>query len=297
MQQLTVFTPTYNRAYRLGRCYESLTRQSNKNFIWLIIDDGSTDETYELVSGWIREEKTFEIRYLYQENKGMHSAHNLAYENISTPLNVCIDSDDYMPDRAVEKILKFWEEAEKDESVAGFLGLDAFEDGEIVGTCFPPELERATSYDYYYGHKIKGDKKYIIRTDLAKLYPYPIFEGEKYVNLATKYSLLDLDYKFLNLNEVLCIIEYLQDGSSKNMFRQYIHNPKGFAYSRKLSMSLPHCGLRFKFRQAVHYVSSSIISRDSRFYKDCPSKLLLLAAALPGLLWFLYIKYRYRKDY
>ena len=108
MKTLTIFTPAYNRARTLPRTYESLLRQTCKDFEWLVIDDGSTDGTRELVEDWIKEKK-IPIRYIHQKNQGMHGAHNTAYRNISTELNTCIDSDDYMPDDAVEKIVRFWE--------------------------------------------------------------------------------------------------------------------------------------------------------------------------------------------
>ncbi len=289
MPLLTVFTPTYNRAYVLPNCYESLKRQSCKDFIWLVADDGSTDNTRELVEGWMREDNGFEIRYFYQENQGMHGAHNLAYAHIDTTLNTCIDSDDYMPDDAVEKILSFWNTAEKDEKIAGFLALDAYENGEIIGSRFPEDVKRATSYEYYYKYKITGDKKFILRSDLTRETPYPIFEGEKYVNLATKYSLLDIRYELLNMNEVVCIVEYLPDGSSLNMFRQYLRNPKGFAYSRRLCMGLPFAGTKFKFNQAVHYVSSCIIGKDKNWLKQSPCKFITLACIPAGFLLWLYI--------
>ena len=106
---LTVFTPAYNRAYSLPRTYSSLKAQTCKDFIWLIIDDGSTDNTHELVECWMKEDNGFLIQYIYKENGGMHTAHNTAYANIHTELNVCVDSDDAMPDDAVEKILNKWE--------------------------------------------------------------------------------------------------------------------------------------------------------------------------------------------
>jgi glycosyltransferase involved in cell wall biosynthesis len=108
MKLLTVFTPTFNRAYCLEKCYKSLVNQTCYEFVWLIIDDGSTDQTKVLVEKWKKEEKV-EINYIWQENQGMHGAHNTAYEQIDTELNVCIDSDDYMPEDAVEKIITFWE--------------------------------------------------------------------------------------------------------------------------------------------------------------------------------------------
>ena len=107
MKTLTIFTPAYNRAHTIGRTYESLCRQTCKDFEWLIVDDGSSDNTRALVEGWIKENR-IPIRYIYQQNQGMHGAHNTAYRNIETELNTCIDSDDYMPDDAVEKIITFW---------------------------------------------------------------------------------------------------------------------------------------------------------------------------------------------
>lgn len=286
MPLLTVFTPAYNRAYILHRCYESMKRQTCKDFIWLVVDDGSTDNTAELVRGWQTQQNGFAIRYVYQENQGMHGAHNFAYEQIDTELNTCIDSDDYMPDDAVEKIIRFWESCRKDETIAGFLALDAYENGEIIGTRFPAGIKSATSYDYYYKFGVKGDKKFILRSELTGRNPYPLFEGEKYVNLATKYSLLDIDYKLLHMNEVVCIVNYLPDGSTLNMFRQYMNNPKGFAYSRRLCMSLPYAGFGFKCRQAAHYVSSCIILKDKRWLRRSPCKVITLAAAPAGfILW------------
>ena len=102
MKQLTVFTPAYNRASLLERCYRSLQRQTNKDFVWYIIDDGSTDNTREVVSKWISENNDFEIRYYYKENGGLHTAYNEAIAHLETELAVCIDSDDFMPDNAVE---------------------------------------------------------------------------------------------------------------------------------------------------------------------------------------------------
>jgi len=285
---LTVFTPTYNRAYILPQCYESMRRQSSKNFVWLVVDDGSTDNTRQLVQNWQDEDNGFELRYVFQENQGMHGAHNLAYANIDTELNTCIDSDDYMPDNAVEKIIDFWITCGRDETISGFLALDAYENGEIIGTRFPENIAGATSYDYYYKYGVKGDKKFVLRSDLSRLYPYPLFEGERYVNLATKYSQLDIDYKLLGMNEVVCIVKYLEDGSTRNMFKQYLMNPKGFAYSRCLCMSLPFAGFGFSYRQAVHYVSSSIISKDRLWLSNSPRKGITLSAAPAGfLLWVL----------
>ncbi len=151
---LTIFTPAYNRAYTLHLGYEALLRQTCQDFEWLIIDDGSTDNTRELVAGWIKENK-IPIRYHYQENQGMHGAHNTAYRLITTELNTCIDSDDYMPDDAVEKIVTFWKKHGSNE-VAGIIGLDADFQGNIIGTTFS---EKQTTLGKFYAQGEKGIKK------------------------------------------------------------------------------------------------------------------------------------------
>ena len=101
---LTVFTPAFNRADCLRDCYESLRKQTCRDFIWLVVDDGSSDGTGDLVKEWMQAGE-LEIRYHYQKNGGMHTAHNAAYELVDTELNVCLDSDDRMPEDAVASIL------------------------------------------------------------------------------------------------------------------------------------------------------------------------------------------------
>lgn len=287
MKLLTVFTPTYNRGYCLGRCYESLKNQTSMDFTWLIIDDGSTDGTKDLVNSWISENR-IEIEYIWQENKGMHGAHNTAYEHITTELNVCIDSDDYMPEDAVGKIVTFWKKYGS-EKVSGIVGLDLFTNGQIIGTPLPEEHKTSTLFNLYYKHGVKGDKKLVYRTELTKRYPYPIFTGEKYVGLAYKYYKLDQDYELLIMNEALCVVEYLPDGSSVNMLKQYRKNPMGFSFYRKELMKLPFVSFMFKVRQAVHYVSSNLIMNNRGFISEAPNKGITTMVIPFGYLLYLYI--------
>lgn len=289
MPTLTIFTPAYNRAHTLPRTYQSLLAQDCKDFVWLIVDDGSSDNTADLVKQWQTRDNGFEIRYIYKENGGMHTAHNTAYENTGTELNTCIDSDDELAAGAVQKILDKWL-AVKGKGYAGIIGLDAdMNTGKVIGTGFPANMEETTLVGYY-AHGGSGDKKLVYRTDVINQYPpYPVFEGEKYVALGYKYRLIDQEYKLAVLNEVVCNVEYQADGSSGTMYKQYLRNPKGFAFWRKVCLQYPESPKRM-FVDCVHYVSSSIISHNRHFIRESPKKWLTVLAIPFGMLLTIIIK-------
>ncbi|MDH7446574.1 glycosyltransferase family 2 protein [Aquimarina sp. 2201CG14-23] len=296
MKTITVFTPTYNRAYCLDQCYQSLIRQTNQDFLWLIIDDGSTDDTKKLVQSWIAEDK-IAIKYHFQENLGMHGGHNAAYRIIDTLLNVCIDSDDFMPDDAIEKILNTWETIKDRSDLAGLVGLDADRNGAIIGSKMPDDLKETTLTDIYHKHKVIGDKKLVLRTEIVKKYPsYPIFEGERFVPLGYLYQLIDQDYKLLSVNEVFCIVEYLEDGSSMNILKQYRRHPNGFAFSRKSRMQLAG-SFKEKFKNAIHYVSSAMFTKNASFLAESPKKITTLFAIPFGILLNIYIRIKTRGEF
>jgi len=282
---LTVFTPAYNRAGTIKRTYQSLLNQDNKDFIWLVIDDGSVDNTGELVKGWMKEDNGFEIQYIYKQNGGMHTAHNTAYKNIHTELNVCIDSDDALAPGAVSSIYYKWQEV-KDKGYAGIIGLDAdMNTGKVIGTSFPEGMKETTLTGFYAAGG-KGDKKLVYRTDVINKYPaYPVFEGEKYVALAYKYRLIDQDYKLAVLNKVLCNVEYQPDGSSATMYQQYVKNPKGFAFWRKVCMQYPESKKRLLI-DCMHYVAESKLAGNKHYIQESPRKVLTALMVPAGKLLY-----------
>lgn len=295
MPTLTVFTPLFNRKDTLKRTYESLCRQTCKDFEWLIIDDGSTDNPYEEIEKWMQLDNGFNIRYIYKENGGMHTAHNTAYENIITELNTCIDSDDYMPDNAVEIIVNCWTD-NRDKDYSGIIALD-FADStkKVIGKPLPNQ--ESTTLMGYYNNGGFGDKKLIYRTDIIRQAPpYPVFQGEKYVALAYKYYLIDEDYELKILNENVCFVDYQLDGSSTNMYRQYIRNPKGFAFWRKEQMKHAVSFMQ-RLKACVHYVSSSIISKNKSFIRESPFKLLTAIATPAGIVLTFYIRKKAKSSY
>lgn len=293
---LTVFTPTFNRAECLKKGYEALCRQTCKEFVWLVVDDGSTDQTRSLVEQWSRQEKGFEVRYIYKENGGLHTGYNVAIANIDTELSVCIDSDDYMPDDAVEKILTFWKK-EGSDKYAGIAALDAFEDGTIIGDPFPKQ-KSINILDVSLGkyHYKNGDRKLVVRTALYKeVAPMPSYENEKNFNPHLMHLQISEKYDFLIYNTVLCVVEYQEDGMSNGIFKQYLNSPKSFAHMRKYMLGLKGTTFKFRMRHAIHYVSSSIIARNKRFLQESPRKWDVILAVPFGAVLTVYIKNKAKK--
>ena len=293
MKLITVFTPTYNRAYCLQNVYHSLVAQTNPNFIWMIIDDGSTDNTKQKVDAWISENK-IEICYIFQNNQGMHGGHNTAYQNINTELNVCIDSDDFMPIDAIENIISIWDN-NNNTDIAGIIGLDAFKDGTIVGSTIPTNIKSSGLSDLYLKHGIKGDKKIVLRTDVVKKFPpYPIFPEERFVPLGVLYLMIDQQYKCICSNNVFCIIEYLPDGSSLNIYNQYKKHPKGFRYSRIIEMKYSH-NFFYTFTRAMHLISASLFLKEWNVFKDNPNPFTTFFAIPFGVCLHWYILFKTTK--
>ena len=261
MKKLTVFTPTYNRAHTLERLYRSLCAQTCQDFDWLVIDDGSTDGTAALIQRFVDEER-IPIRYIFKENGGLYTGYNVAYTTIETELNVCVDSDDAMPENAVEIIFRTWKEKGCDR-FAGLIGLDCYMDsGKPIGGAFPEGLEECYLLDLYTKRIHRGDTKQVMRTDLMKrVAPMVGFPEEK--NFNPIYMLLQVcdDYPLLVVNKPLCLVEYQQnDSMSRRIWRQYLDSPRSFAKLRRLEMTLKHNTPQNRLRCAVHFVADSFLS-------------------------------------
>lgn len=290
MKTLTVFTPTYNRAHTLVRTYESLCRQTCNDFEWLIIDDGSTDNTEEIVKSWLREQK-IPVRYIKKENGGLHTGYTTAFANIDSELNVCIDSDDYMPENAVEIIVKTWNERGRGhDEIAGVIGLDYVMGGDALGGFFTT-TKNARYCEITTWHA--GDIKIVCRTDIFKKLPsMPIFKGEKNFNPTYYYKQVDLKHSFIIINENLCWVDYQADGMSSQIFYQYRNSPNSFAQFRRLSMTMPFYTRTYRWKNVIHYVSSCIFARQWNMVKTSPYPWATIAAFIPGLLLNLYVRYK-----
>ncbi|EJT6142695.1 glycosyltransferase family 2 protein [Clostridium perfringens] len=296
MKSLTVFTPTYNRKTYLYKCYDSLCKQNNKDFEWLIIDDGSTDGTSELVEKWIKSNDEFKIRYIYKENGGLHTAYNVAIENINTELAMCIDSDDYVFDNAIDKILKFWER-NRNDNIAGIVGLDCYENGDIIGDLLPKK-KSINLIDLLVGkYKINnGDRKIVVRTNLYKsVAPMKSFNNEKNFNPHYMHLLISKQYNFLVFNERLCVVEYQADGMTMNILNQFYNSPRSFLEIRRLYLSFENTSLKFKFKNIIHLISSSILCGEKYWYKEIDNKLLAFLALPFGIFLSQYLRVKCKR--
>ena len=293
---VTFFTPTYNRAHILSRCYESMCSQKSYNFNWLIVDDGSSDNTRELVDRWIQKEDRFKIDYIYKENGGLHTAFNVAVEQVQTELFVCFESDDIFTPEAMTIIERVWSEI-KDSDCVGFITLCKDMDGNLIGSFYPDHIKRTLYRDHR--NIAPGDKQYIFRTmDLKKVFPMQAFPGEKYFDPKYKFFSLDEIGPLAVTNEVFDIVDYQPGGLTQTMMWQYYNSPNSFAEYRKMYMQLPDRSAAYILRQNIHYVSSCCLAGKLRkAIKESPRKGYTVLAFLPGLIWALVIKYVNRHEH
>lgn len=228
---ITVFTPTFNRKERLTRLKKSLDQQTDLDFVWLIVDDGSCDGTEEIVRDFMIG-SAYPIHYYYQENQGKHVAHNYAVRKCKTELFYCVDSDDKLPPNSIRNIKQIWQSVDDKECVSGIIGLKAYFDYTIVGNRYPKNILRASLSELYSVHGKEGDTALIWRTEVINKYPFKVFKNENFLRENTAYDLIDMEYKLVVSNEVLYLVEYCDDGLSRNATILELKNPLGAAYYR-----------------------------------------------------------------
>lgn len=284
---LTIFTPAYNRTHTIGRTYESLRKQTCKDFCWIVVDDGSKDNTRELVHQWMQiKDNGFEIQYIYKENGGLHTAYNTAIANMESDLAMCIDSDDFMPIDAVQKIHDKWIK-EGSTCYGGIIGLDYDMQGNLIGG-FLPQTKAVNPNDIATGRVFvkKGDKKYVVRTDLYKsVAPMKVFPGEKNFNPHYMHTEIARKYDFLVLNEEICTVDYQPDGMTANIFKQYYNSPNSFLEIRKQHLTLGERRIKPRIMNMIHLVSSALLAGRyrSELYISKYKGMMLLCTP-PGLL-------------
>lgn len=262
---LTIYTATYNREALLPRVYESLCRQSSKDFKWLVIDDGSTDNTRALVEGWIAEDK-LDMSYVYKENGGIHTVRDMAYQMVDTELVGSIDSDDYAMDDMVKDILSLWIEKGGDE-VGGIIARNRFLNHEIKSEF--PQKDRLTYQELYFQYGYTGDCNLVFYTDMIRRTPpSPVFQGEKLVAESWKYIQLP-EIPLLLLDKEVIVKEYQEQGYSTNVRKYIFANLNGWRETKRQYM-IHSRHWKPRLKGYMGYIMGSFFLKDWRFIVDSP---------------------------
>lgn len=281
MKKLTVFTPAYNREEELKRAYESLKRQTDKDFVWLIVDDGSTDGTGETVKRFISE-GVVDIKYILQANGGKMRAHNRGVKECDTEIFICLDSDDHLSDTAVNDILEAWAYVSGDPVYAGIIAYKGEEEAEgvrpIFGNTFPDTSD--CSFRELYRKGFQGETTLVFRTKLLQENLFPEIEGEKYVPEDVVYDRIDEGHIFKILPKILTICELKPMGLTDRVEELRERAPTGwFIYYYQRAMSWPLSKLKLKF--AAHYLRFRKVVSD-KYRSEYRLPLYLCLMGYPG---------------
>lgn len=234
LNKISIVTPTYNRCNTLSKCYESLRNQSVLDFEWIIIDDGSTDNTREYISKIKEHEKNITICYVYKDNGGKHTALNTSHEYINTELVFVLDSDDILTSNCIEKILSDWEIYRHNSDICGMCYLIGFDAKSVIGHPFPSSPCISNHIKMRINGNADGDKAEVVRADLFKEINYPVFDEEKFLGEGYLWLTLSKKYDTVYINEIIYIAEYLEGGLSKLGRKLRIHCPKGGMFNSSL---------------------------------------------------------------
>ena len=233
---ISIITPTYNRAYILGNLYESLKQQTDMDFEWIVVDDGSVDETEELVNDWQQEKNAFELSYYKKTNGGKHRALNFGIPKAKADFIFIVDSDDRLTKDAVACANSWVKEIEDNKELAGGAGLRGYPDGKRIGD-YPKDKKYVDVKNSHRNrYHLDGDKAEIYRKELLIQFPFPEFENEKFIGEGAVWNTIaKAGYKVRWYNKIIYVGNYLTDGLTKHVSELRKKNFKGYTYTTKLN--------------------------------------------------------------
>ena len=283
-KQITILTATYNRARLLCDLYNSLCRQSLQTFDWIIIDDGSQDNTKEIVEKWLTENHAFSIEYRYIPNGGKNRAINYGVKMVKTPYTMIVDSDDYLTDDAIEYLTPKAIEILNDKNLAGISALR----GENAET---PLKNNNIRRDKFIVANNLERKKYNLERDACEVYkthilrehPFEVWPGEKFVPEEIVWNKIALEgYSLRWYNKVTCIVRYQEEGLTKGSFTLLRNNPMGYAnmYNQRIALSN---NFKNKLNNAMQMVALAFYAKKLHYLKESNNKFITAIALLPGI--------------
>jgi glycosyltransferase involved in cell wall biosynthesis len=285
--KLIIFTPTYNREEYLPILYDSLLRQTEQSFQWIIVDDGSTDNTRSVVEQFLKDGQ-IPIVYYWQNNCGKHIAHNKGVELCDTELFFCVDSDDFLLPETVADVLKVWSSRNRSKEYIGIVALRGHTDGRIMGNAMPDRLAESSLSDLYNLYGKKGETALIFATKYLKKHMFPHFENEKFLSEEIIYNELENEGKFIVYNKVLYIMEYLENGLTKSYIKMWKSSPQGvkcLLHSRyKKALLLPGWKKFYRSIRVILLLNAFCHNRGMPVIQNSPNKFLSATLYLPSLL-------------
>lgn len=280
---LTIFTPAYNRADKLEQVYLSLEKQMNNEFEWLIIDDGSKDDTEKVVSQLIKR-SPMNIRYYKKENGGKHTAHNMAADMATGKYFLCLDSDDYMNQDSINALTEIIKQCSSEE---GIIAYKCDQNKKLLSDKFPETEYVPSIYSLNQEYKCKGEFVFVFPTELIQKNKFPVFEGERFVTESVLYD--KLDCRMHILPEVIEICEYQMDGLSNNLNEIMKRNPAGYClyFMQRIDMQN---NLKDRILTIGKYISFSIFAGRNKTVYNGKYKILSKVLYPVGIVMWLYYK-------
>ena len=250
---VTVLTPTFNRGGRLQSLWDSLQKQTVKDFEWLVVDDGSTDGTKDLITQ-LQEKSDFPIRYIYKSNGGKHTALNVGIQTICSELIFIVDSDDCVTDDAVESILKIHKKYRSQNNICGYAFLRAFPDGKVNGKKFDVDEKIGSYIDVRVnGDDTGADKAEVFKTHCLKEFPFPEYPNEKFLGEDLVWVRMARKYEMVHINKAIYVGNYLEDGLTNNRRKHNIASPIGCMHRAEEFME-PDLKTRYRIKGGLQYI-------------------------------------------
>lgn len=249
---ITVFTPTYNRSHLLPTLFESICRQTFKDFEWIVVDDGSSDNTQEVMEKIMTEKHDFPIRYIKTANGGKHRAVNCGVKEAKGELFFIADSDDQLTDDALQVVAETYEQVRDNPLIGGVCGLDSDKEGKIIGSGLPQDIIDCNTVDIRYKYYVTGDMKEVFLTRVLRETPMPEIPGEKFSPEALTWYRIAKKYQLRFINRPIYIAEYQPDGLTSRIVRIRMESPVAsmLCYQELTTYSIP---LKEKIKAAINY--------------------------------------------
>lgn len=293
MEKLSIITATYNRKETLKRLYKSLCNQTKKDFKWIIVDDGSQDNTKELLEIW-KKEKKINMEYILQENNGKPKSINEAVKIAQSDLCIIVDSDDILVKNAVEEIINDWTKYADYEKICGLSYLKGDLTGKNIGKDFKKESFISNHIQYRINKNDKADKAEVFRTKILKEYPFPIIEGEKFISECIVWNRIALKYDTVYINKIIYLCEYQKDGISSNWRKINIENPKGAMIVAKEMVKKPF-SKKIQIKNLLLYNLYGFFAnkKPKELKNNINHKCLEIILIIPSFILYKYYKTKY----